>query len=184
MEYNIQDVLNKFDAKQNLKYLFFWGHTPYSEYSVDKSCLSQWYKCSFVVDNITYNTAEQFMMSKKAMLFNDMQTFQRIMNANHPNEFKKLGREVKNFDEKRWEENRFNIVVEGNLAKFSQNDNLKYFLLSTKDRILVEASPYDTIWGIGLSAKSSNITNPHSWKGLNLLGFALMQVRDCILTGN
>lgn len=182
MEYNIQSILTEFDKKRDLKYLFFWGHTPYKDNSVDKSCLSQWYKCSFVVDNITYNTAEQYMMAKKAMLFNDIQIFERIMNANHPNEFKKLGREVKNFDIDVWESNRFNIVVDGNLAKFSQNERLRWFLLSTKNRVLVEASPYDTIWGIGLSADTSKIENPHTWKGLNLLGFALMQVRDTLLT--
>lgn len=182
MEYNILNTIKEFDDKQHLKYLFFWGHTPSKQSSVDKSCLSQWYKCSFTVDNITYNTAEQYMMSKKAILFNDILTFERIMNANHPNEFKKLGREVKNFDIDVWESNRYNIVVDGNLAKFSQNERLKYFLLSTKNRVLVEASPYDTIWGIGLTADTPNIENPHTWKGLNLLGFALMQVRDTLLS--
>lgn len=156
------------------------GHQPLKDGSLSKSCLSQWYNCSFIVDNIPYNTAEQFMMTQKAKLFNGDITFQNIINSTHPNQFKKLGREVKNFDIKVWEDMRFNIVVKGNLAKFSQNEDIKQFLVNTKNRILVETSPYDTIWGIGLNCNSPSIQNPHTWQGLNLLGFALMQVRTNI----
>lgn len=182
MEYNVEYIINQFDKTSRLKYLFFWGHHPSKDGTITKSCLSQWYECSFIVDGIVYHTAEQYMMSQKAKLFDDDITFQRIMNANHPNEFKKLGREVKNFDINVWEANRYKIVLNGNLNKFSQNENIKKFLLNTNNRILVEASPYDTIWGIGLSSDTPNIENPHTWKGLNLLGFALMQVRDNLST--
>ena len=95
-------------------------------------------------------------------------------------EAKKLGRQVRNFDQLLWEEKRYEIVKIGNYHKFSQDEHLATFLKQTGDRILVEASPYDNIWGIGLSADAQGIENPHNWKGLNLLGFALMEVRKML----
>jgi hypothetical protein len=97
--------------------------------------------------------------------------------APHPGEAKKLGRVVQNFDNTHWEETRFDIIVRGNMAKFSQNEALKTFLLSSKNRILVEASPYDSIWGIGVTEDDPKAHKPEQWPGLNLLGFALMAVR-------
>lgn len=178
MKYTLEYVNNLFDNNEHLKYIFFWGHHPKKDGSITKSCLSQWFDCTFCIDGITYNTAEQYMMSQKALLFNDMDIYRHIIQAKHPNECKTLGRQVKNFDLQVWQEHQTKIVIDGNLAKFSQNENLKEFLLSTNDRILVEASPYDTIWGIGLSSQTPNIENPYTWRGTNLLGFCLMEVRD------
>lgn len=175
--YNIEDLISKYDNGEKLRYLFFWGHKPSSDGTILKTCLSQWFDCYFSVDGFTYNTAEQYMMCQKALLFNDEETFKRILEASHPSEFKNLGRLVKNFNPTIWDKHKFEIVVKGNLAKFSQNPQLNNFLLSTGDKVLVEASPCDKIWGIGLRYNTSNIENPHTWKGLNLLGFALMQVR-------
>jgi hypothetical protein len=182
MKYSVDYVIDKINKGDNLKYIFFWGHTPNKYGTVDKSCFSQWYDCYFTVDGVKYHTAEQYMMSQKAKLFNDNVNFQRIMNANYPNDFKRLGRQVKNSNMEIWEDNRYRLVVEGNLAKFSQNEDIKAYLLSTNHRILVEASPYDNIWGIGLSARDSQVNNPRLWNGLNLLGFALMEVRDTLST--
>ena len=120
------------------------------------------------------------MMAQKALLFNDNEIFNEIMKANHPKEYKELGRKIKNFSDLKWNENKYQIVLKGNIAKFSQNEKLKAFLLNTGIKILVEASPYDKIWGIGLSADQENIENPLTWNGENLLGFALMEVRDLI----
>ncbi|WP_229217079.1 NADAR family protein [Dyadobacter luteus] len=120
------------------------------------------------------------MMAQKAMLFGDLDTYDRILNARTPAEAKDLGRKVKNFDEDVWNKERINIVIQGNLQKFGQNKNLKDFLLNTKDRVLVEASPVDTIWGIGLAADDVKTENPSKWDGLNLLGFALMTARDIL----
>ncbi len=120
------------------------------------------------------------MMAKKSLLFNDEKIYNEILKANHPKQFKILGRQIASFNENIWNENKYRIVLEGNIAKFSQNENLKEFILSSKNKILVEASPYDKVWGIGLSADSENIKNPLAWKGENLLGFALMEVRDII----
>jgi ribA/ribD-fused uncharacterized protein len=182
MKYSVDYIIDKVNKGDNLKYIFFWGHTLNKYGTVDKSCFSQWYDCYFNVDGVKYHTAEQYMMSQKAKLFNDNVNFQRIMNANYPNDFKRLGRQVKNFNMEIWEDNRYRLVVEGNLAKFSQNEDIKAYLLSTNHRILVEASPYDNIWGIGLSARDSQVNNPRLWNGLNLLGFALMEVRDTLST--
>lgn len=121
------------------------------------------------------------MMAEKARLFKDEESLDRVLVANHPNEAKQLGRKVAGFDKKLWERQRSEIVTTGNFAKFSQNPALKEFLLNTGDRVLVEASPVDRIWGIGLAADHIDAENPYKWKGLNLLGFALMEVRNRLL---
>ena len=161
------------------KYIFFWSHKKI-EGKLTKSCFSQWYDCSFVVNGIKYYTAEQYMMSQKALLFNDKETNNIIMKEKDPRTYKKLGRLVKNFSPEIWDKNKFEIVVNGNIAKFSQNEDLKQFLLNTKDKILVEASPHDKIWGIGMDENDKDILNPTKWKGENLLGKALMKTRDCL----
>ncbi len=172
MKYNINTITPE------SKFLFFWGHQPNKEGKITKTCFSQWRLSSFKVDKVTYKTAEHWMMAKKAQLFNDQEILEKILEADSPAEAKKLGREVKNYDDKIWLENRFEIVKEGNLHKFSQNKALKEFLINTKDRVLVEASPVDPIWGIGMAGDHKDVLNPEKWKGLNLLGFALMEVRD------
>ena len=118
------------------------------------------------------------MMAKKAELFKDDIVLEKILQAKSPAEAKKFGREVKNYNETIWLAARFEIVKQGNYHKFSQNSELKTFLLNTKDRVLVEASPVDAIWGIGMASDHKNALNPAKWQGLNLLGFALMEVRD------
>jgi ribA/ribD-fused uncharacterized protein len=175
MKYTIDQLITE---KTENKYLFFWGHQPNKDGSISKTCFSQWWLSSFEVENITYKTAEHWMMAKKAELFNDTAVLEKIIRANSPAEAKKLGREVKNYVDAVWLENRYEIVRLGNFYKFSQNKELKEFLSNTKDRILVEASPVDPIWGIGMAADHKEVNNPEKWKGLNLLGFALMEVRD------
>lgn len=172
MKYNIENI------KTNNKFLFFWGHQPSKDGTVTKTCFSQWWESSFTVGGIEYKTAEHWMMAKKARLFNDEIIFKRIIEVKSPAEAKKLGREVQNYNEEIWLKNRYEIVKEGNFHKFSQHQDLKEFLLNTKERILVEASPVDAIWGIGMASDHQDIKNPKKWRGLNLLGFALMEVRD------
>ena len=159
------------------KYLTFWGHRPLPSGEAGKGCLSQWWPSAFTVDGETYASAEHFMMAGKALLFGDAETADRIRAARHPNEAKALGRQVRGFDEQRWTARRFDLVVTGNLAKFGQHPELRDFLFATGDRILVEASPLDRIWGTGLAADHEHGTSPEHWPGLNLLGFALMEVR-------
>ena len=165
-----------FDGGQP-KYLAFWGHKPLPTGEVGKGCLSQWWPSAFIVDGQTYATAEHYMMTAKALLFGDAETAARIRTAAHPKAAKDLGRQVRGFDEERWAERRFDFVVTGNLAKFGQHADLREFLLGTGSRVLVEASPRDRVWGTGLAAEHEHGTSPEHWPGLNLLGFALMEVR-------
>ena len=122
------------------------------------------------------------MMAEMARLFKDYETLEEILATENQKEIKDLGRKIKNFNEELWNREKYEIVKRGNLAKFSQDENLKEFLLSTGDKIIVEASPYDSIWGIGMGTKDKNIEDPTAWKGENLLGFALMEVRDLLNT--
>ncbi|MFU1794064.1 NADAR family protein [Paenibacillus azoreducens] len=179
--YSIHELRQQFQKGKRLKYIFFWGHQPAADGSINKSCFSQWWPCKFTVEGVLYSSAEQYMMAGKARLFGDEEILQQILAAKHPKQAKDLGRKVRGFDQKVWEEEGYNIVVRGNLAKFSQNEDLSSFLLGTRNRILVEASPVDSIWGVGLAADDDRIENPLLWKGTNLLGFALMEVRDQLM---
>lgn len=173
-----KEELITFIAEGNkVKYLFFWGHTPKDNSVVGNECLSQWYESSFEIDGIHYPTAEHYMMAEKARLFNDSEALEKILESKHPGDAKKLGRTVKGYQDDIWKKRRVDIVVRGNQAKFSQNEKLKEFLINTNDRVLVEASPHDRIWGIGLEQTNPDAETPAKWKGLNLLGFVLVEVR-------
>jgi ribA/ribD-fused uncharacterized protein len=182
MEYNNKWVQDKFDRNEKLDYLFFWGHTQKGS-AIDKSCLSQWFYAPFAhpfEHEITFQTAEHFMMYKKAIVFNDMQAAEDILKAQTPKEAKAIGRRVKGFNDEVWNEVSFNMVVNVNLCKFMENEHLKEFLLNTGDKIIIEASPYDKVWGIGMSVANPTVENPHTWLGQNKLGYALMKTRDLI----
>jgi ribA/ribD-fused uncharacterized protein len=178
--YNIDWLKKEFEKADRLKYLFFWGHTPHKDGITNSSCLSQWWECRFENDWLKFNSTEHWMMYKKALLFNDSGIAEQILQCDSPGEAKALGRKVSDFDNNMWIKHRMDIVIEGNRLKFSQNEDLKTFLLNTKERVLVEASPVDEVWGVGLSRDSNKIDNPNTWRGLNLLGFALMEVRDLL----
>ncbi|MEL6496353.1 MAG: NADAR family protein [Cyanobacteria bacterium J06623_7] len=177
--YDLQDLTQYLAEGNRVKYLYFWGHQNKNG-SIGKSCFSQWYEAAFELDKIEYLTAEHYMMAEKARLFNDSQMLEKILAASNPGLAKKLGRSVTGFDQSIWLKHRRAIVVRGNVAKFGQNAALKEFLLNTRDRILVEASPRDRIWGIGLDQNHADAANPYRWKGLNLLGFSLMEVRNIL----
>lgn len=177
MKYNKELLINKNDTLTKEDFVFFWGHHK-GKNGVSKSCFSQWYPCLFTIDGQQYNCAEQYMMAQKANVFGDKEVMTQILAETDQMTIKKLGRLVRNYDDNVWTEKRFQIVVDGNLAKFSQNDDLQQFLLSTGDKIIVEASPKDRIWGIGFDEFAPEATNPALWNGENLLGFALMEVRD------
>lgn len=147
---------------------------------IDRACLSPWYGCRFEIDGIKYNSLEQYLKSEKARLFEDEDIRQRIMSTSDTETIKNLGREVRNFDEEKWTKVKFGLAVKGNLAKFGQNLSLKEYLLSTEERILVETHPYDKVWGVGLPEGHPAIRQPEIWPGSNLMGFALMVVRDSI----
>lgn len=177
--YNLNDLQQAIQAGQQFKYLCFWGHSQSGE-QVDKSCFSQWFPAGFELDGVHYATAEHYMMAEKARLFNDHASVAAILQSHSAAEAKKLGRAVQGYDEQLWLVQRFDIVVRGNLGKFAQDPALKAFLLGTAPRVLVEASPVDAIWGIGLAQDNPKADQPQHWQGLNLLGFALMKVRDVL----
>lgn len=156
----------------------FWGHQPSKDGSITKSCLSQWWMEDFYTMVDSYLYMEQYMMAGKAQLFGDEERRKEILACSDPKQIKVLGRKVRGFDQVVWDKFKYAIVLNGNWCKFSQNRELREFLLSTGDSVLVEASPYDRIWGIQLSADTPEAQNPFRWRGENLLGFALMEVRD------
>ncbi|MFE0249823.1 NADAR family protein [Streptomyces sp. NPDC059010] len=173
------DVLVKeIRAGARVKYLHFWGHRPLPDGRVGASCLSQWWPSPFTVDGVEYATAEHWMMAGKARLFGDAEAERGVLEAGHPAEAKKAGRLVRGLDEGVWQRERFRIVVEGSVHKFAAHADLRGFLVGTGDRVLVEASPVDRVWGIGLAAGDDGAGDPERWRGPNLLGFALMEARE------
>lgn len=178
MTYSTTWLLDQLARGQRIEYLLFWGHRPGKNGELTKSCFSQWWPQEFVVAGVVYPSAEHWMMAEKARLFADADVLARILAARSPAEAKKLGREIRGFVPEQWEVHKYDIVKTGNFHKFSQHPPLAEFLLATHDRVLVEASPVDTIWGIGLAAAAADAENPARWRGPNLLGFALMEVRD------
>jgi ribA/ribD-fused uncharacterized protein len=159
------------------RFVFFWGHTAADPLRPGHAAFSQWWPAPFEVAGTTYPTAEHFMMAEKARIFEDDETRSEILRAPSPAAAKALGRKVRGFDEARWAAARFDVVVHGNLEKFGAHDDLRRILLSTGDAILVEASPTDRIWGIGLAESDPRAQAPQAWRGENLLGFALGVVR-------
>ncbi|NJP43804.1 NADAR family protein [Actinacidiphila epipremni] len=163
-----------------VKYLHFWGHHPRRDGSVGPGCLSQWWPAPFTVDGVTYATAEHWMMAGKARLFGDAEAERRVLAAGGPGAAKAAGRAVRGFDEQTWRRERYRLVVAGSRHKFGAHPELREYLLATEGRVLVEASPLDRIWGIGLAAGDERAADPARWPGLNLLGFALMDARDAL----
>jgi len=152
------------------QFTFFW-----------KSRLSQWQRAPFVVGGITFTHAEQYMMYAKAMLFGDREAAEKILTAETPREQQEIGRTVRGFDETVWVLFREGIVFAGNLARFRQNPDQRELLLATRGTTLVEASPHDRIWGIGLAADDPRAQDRSQWLGLNLLGEALTRVREVLI---
>lgn len=180
--YTREELIAAIRDGHKFQYLFFWGHRQSKSGEIGSSCCSQWFPVGFELNGVYYRTAEHYMMAEKARLFGDDAIASQIIEAATPNEAKKLGRKVRGFDNGKWKEARFDIVVRGNTAKFSQNPRLKAWLLGTAPLLLVESSPVDPIWGIGLHRDDPAASDPLRWNGLNLLGFALTFVRDGFLT--
>ncbi|XP_070564198.1 N-glycosidase YbiA-like [Ptychodera flava] len=165
---------DKSSAGDTEKYTFFWKI---------QSPFSQWHPATFVVDDVTYSCAEQYMMHQKAVLFHDEEMAKKILETDKPKAMKAFGRKVKNFDPKLWSDRCRGVVKRGNMAKFSQNSDLKAKLFATKPNILVEASPRDRIWGIGLGASNPMAQKKATWRGKNWLGYTLTEVRDELMQG-
>jgi ribA/ribD-fused uncharacterized protein len=169
------DAVRAEAAGRRQRFVFFW-----KEAALSPGCLSQFWPAPFVVDGVTYPAAEYWMMAEKARLFGDGDVLETILTAPTPAAAKAAGRAVRGYSESAWEAARYEVVVVGNLAKFTQHENLGRYLVSTGDRVLVEASPLDRVWGIGLAADDPRALNPDQWQGLNLLGQALMEAREVL----
>lgn len=140
--------------------------------------MSNWWLADFEINGQVFDSVEQYMMWRKAMLFNDTYNANKILEETNPALIKKYGRAVKGFVGSEWDAIREEVVYQGCLAKFSQNEDLKQKLLSYDvDSIFVECSPYDRVWGIGLKASDSRSDNIETWEGQNLLGKCLSRVR-------
>ena len=161
--------------------IYFYSHVPKQGEKYSQHVFSQWFVSNFVDENGNkYNCAEQYMMAEKARLFmnnkNNEDVLKMILSSTNQKEIKDLGRKVDGFNEEIWNKYKFNIVTKGNMFKFTQNDKLKKILLATRNKELVEASPYDRIWGIGYDALKAQVTDRQKW-GSNLLGKVLEAVR-------
>lgn len=154
-------------------FLFFWGGT-----------YSQWCPSRFTIDGVEYNCTEQYMMAKKALMFNDFDAYREIMLEKQPAIQKAIGKKVRGFDKEKWEKYCRKIVYDGNFAKFSQNKDMKLELMETNDLEIVEASPEDRIWGIGLHETNPLAWDKATWQGTNWLGEAIMKVRTAFQDGH
>ncbi len=178
MRYSRDWLIHQIDAGATFKFLHFWGHKPQPGAEVGHWFFSQWFPSDFEVEGRHYRTAEHWMMAEKARIFGDEEAFEDVFIAESPGEAKKIGRRVRNFDPAVWSAACSEIVVQGNLHKFGQNPTMGNYLLQTGKQVLVEASPRDRIWGIGMGKNNENANDPTQWRGKNLLGFALMETRD------
>ncbi|WP_181768914.1 NADAR family protein [Streptomyces albidus (ex Kaewkla and Franco 2022)] len=179
---NVAELIERAGRGERFKYLYFWGHQPRRDGAMGKGCLSQWWQAPFELEGVRYATTEHWMMARKARLFGDEEAEHRAIAAAHPRQAKAAGRSVRGFDQEVWERERYGIVVEGNVRKFGHHGELREYLLGTNSRVLVEASPMDRVWGVGLAADDERVRDPAKWRGQNLLGFALMEARTRLLT--
>lgn len=152
------------------RFTLFW-HGPFS----------QWHPCKFEIHGLTYNCAEQYMMAQKARLFSDWDSERLIMEAKDPSVQKKLGRKVQGFNAREWDMVAKHMVYRGNWCKFTQNPDLKEKLFATDGTTLVEASPYDKIWGIGLTVDDPRALDRSTWRGTNWLGEVLTKLREDLM---
>jgi ribA/ribD-fused uncharacterized protein len=153
------------------KFTFFWE---------SGSPFSNWYPQSFDHLGIRYNCSEQYMMYKKALLFRDIEVAEMIMEQTSPRKQKFLGRQVRGFDQTVWLRECEDIMVPALVSKFTQDTYSLNCMLDTGDSTIVEASPYDKIWGIGMTKDDPRATDPTQWEGENRLGICLMKARDVI----
>ncbi|MBB5936033.1 NADAR family protein [Streptomyces zagrosensis] len=173
----VAELVKRAADGERFEYVCFWGHQPRRDGTVGAERFSQWWPAPFTIDEVAYATAEHWMMAGKARLFSDAEAEQRAIGAAHPGQAKKAGRSVRGCNGAVWHERRFELAVRGSVAEFEQHPALRDYLLGAGTRVLVETSPVDRVWGIGLAAAGDRTVAPEQWQGLNLLGFALMEAR-------
>jgi ribA/ribD-fused uncharacterized protein len=181
---NIHELRQRLADGWHVDYALFLAPEPEQPGTLGNECLSQWYPSEMQLDGVRFPTAEHYMMWRKARLFGDSNIERQVLADDSPAAAKQLGRRVHNFRSDVWDRHRFEVVLRGSIAKFEQNETLRRYLLGTGECILAEASPVDRIWGIGFGATDSRAKDPPQWTGLSLLGFALMQARDLLITAH
>jgi ribA/ribD-fused uncharacterized protein len=181
MNYSKETILYQLNHGVEMNFITFWKGDK-GNGKVGHEVFSQWYPSRIEFKGIVFPTAEHWMMYQKAILFEDIESASKVLSSQNPFTAKRIGKAVKDFDETIWAENRQMIVANGNYLKFTQNKKLLKILLDSYPSVLVEASPYDFIWGAGLSYEDERISKPEDWPGLNLLGFTVMQVRDLLIS--
>lgn len=159
-------------------HVYFWNG-PFSNWSTAHFKAPSWNDSKILLD---FENSEQCFMYYKAMFFGDVEIAEKILKNSDPKYVKGLGRKIKNYDEEKWKIVRFNLMVAANVPKYLQNESLKKVLMETEERVLVEASPYDCVWGVGLEETDPRILDEKNWKGSNLLGYALLHVRGLLST--
>ncbi len=160
------------------KFVMFWRSRPHPDGKLAEECMSPWFERKFEADGVTYSLVEQYIVAQKAMLFGDRANLRKIRVNTDPKDLRVISLRIQGVDNAVWQEFSHSISCTGNFLKFSQNPDMKAYLLSTGDATLVEASPYDRTGGIGLDRLDEDATHPDRWLGRNLFGYALMQVRD------
>ena len=165
------------------KHVLFWGEWP-----------SNWYRAEFNAEVLIdgkketkhFYNSEQYFMYMKAIIFGDYEIAEKILATKDPKKAKELGRIVRNYDDKVWNDMRYKVMVDANKAKYSQNEDLKKLITSDefKGKGYCEASPVDRVWGLGLGENDPLADDEKNWKGQNLLGKALDEVRDWLLKQN
>ena len=175
---SVEHLARAVEDGASFDYLMFFGATPGPQ--LTRACLSNWWEQSFELDGMEWPTVEHYMMYAKAKLFGDEERMAQVRNAKTPKAAKALGRKVTPYGDVAWGSRRYGAVMRACEAKFSQNAELRDFLKATEGKVLVEASPWDRVWGIGLRDTSPEASDPRQWKGANLLGFVLMDVRDAL----
>jgi ribA/ribD-fused uncharacterized protein len=173
----VEELESAIGGDELASYVHFWHGEPRADGALTPDCFSQWWPAAFDQFGVTFATAEHYMMWRKAVLFGDDAAAERVLATPSPSVAKAIGRRALGFDDELWLKYRWGIVVAGTFAKFAAHQELRQFLLATGHAVIVEASPTDTIWGIGLGENDKDAANPGQWRGLNLLGFALMEVR-------
>ena len=182
MKYDLTWLKQQYDSGSHPEFLFFYEIPAVPASASAQMMLPQWYPCSFSVQGDQYLHAAHWMMVQKAKLFGDGESATSLLTLKDDTAIKSRGRHITGFDQRRWDDHKYSIVLSGNLHKFSQHQALRAYISGTHPLVLTEANPDDSVWGIGMRENAPGATNPHHWRGLNLLGFALMEVRD-ILSG-
>jgi len=174
---DVAALRQRVDAGWRPGFVFFLAPEASTAPAPGSGCLSQWYAAPMTSDGERFHTAEHYMMWRKAMLFGDHGTARMILADADPAVAKRLGREVRNYDDTAWVRHRAEVVLDGSLLKFRQHPRLAQYLAATGDAILAETSPVDLIWGIGFGEEDERARDPQVWPGMNLLGFVLMEAR-------